>query len=87
VKINQYGNIPNNPYQKQMKQQSAVQNTQGKKQDQIEISSKALELQKSDGLSSARKDKVNALRNQIDSGAYQINQEKVAEKFLEFWKK
>jgi negative regulator of flagellin synthesis FlgM len=87
MKINPYGRIPSNPYQKQIKHSAEVQNVQSTKRDKIEISTEALEMQKIDGASAVRKEKVEALKNQINSGNYQVNYEQVAEKFFDFWNK
>jgi negative regulator of flagellin synthesis FlgM len=86
MKINNFNRVTNNPYQKQLNKQAEVKQTQTKKMDQIEISSKALEMQKGEEVLAVRKEKVDSLKNQINSGSYQVNYDKVAEKFLEFWK-
>jgi negative regulator of flagellin synthesis FlgM len=87
MKINNFNRVTNNPYQKQINKQAQVKQTQTKKMDQIEISSKALEMQIGEEVLAVRKEKVESLKNQINSGNYQVNYDKVAEKFLEFWKK
>lgn len=83
MKINNFSRIMNNPYQKQMKQFETTQTNKSMKKDQIEISSQALEMHKGEDI---RREKVDALKNQINSGNYQVNYEKVAEKFLDYWK-
>lgn len=57
--------------------------------DEVQISSEALELLKQieDLDAPARKEKVEELRERIEQGTYHVPSEKIAEKFLSFWKK
>jgi negative regulator of flagellin synthesis FlgM len=57
--------------------------------DEVQISSEALELLKQveEAEAPARKEKVKELKQQIEQGKYHVPSEKIAEKFLSFWKK
>lgn len=57
--------------------------------DEVQISNEALELLKQveDIDQPVRKDKVNELKQKIEDGTYHVPSEKIAEKFLSFWKK
>jgi negative regulator of flagellin synthesis FlgM len=57
--------------------------------DEVQISSEALEMLKQveDPDAPARKEKVRELKQQIEQGTYHVPSEKIAEKFLAFWKK
>ncbi|WLD92977.1 flagellar biosynthesis anti-sigma factor FlgM [Alkalihalobacillus sp. AL-G] len=87
MKVNRFGNIPNNnPYKNQMNRQNE-QLSQQMKQDKIQISKEALEMQKSNAQSSERLEKVERLKSEIDSGEYKVQPEKVAKNFFDFWTK
>lgn len=86
MKINRNGNISNNPYKHQLTKQNQQQ-PQQMKQDQIQISKEALEMQKSGKASAERSEKIEHLRNEIQSGNYQVDAGKVAKKFYDFWTK
>ncbi|MFY0543149.1 flagellar biosynthesis anti-sigma factor FlgM [Brevibacillus sp. H7] len=57
--------------------------------DEVKISNEALEMLKQveEAEAPARKEKVNQLKQQIEQGKYHVPSEKIAEKFLSFWKK
>ncbi|MGM7702920.1 flagellar biosynthesis anti-sigma factor FlgM [Pseudalkalibacillus sp. Hm43] len=86
MKINRNGNISNNPYKHQLNKQTQQQ-PQQMKQDQLEISKKALEMQKSGKASTERMEKIEHLKNEVQSGNYQVDAAKVAKKFYDFWTK
>ncbi|MCF6093412.1 flagellar biosynthesis anti-sigma factor FlgM [Microaerobacter geothermalis] len=76
---------------------NAYQKTQGvqkkgknelMKRDQVEISTEAKAmLEQAAPLSGPeRQQKINQLKEQVQSGQYQVNSEKVADKVLRFWK-
>lgn len=83
MKINNFGKVNINPYQKQMDKIDSVQKT--KKSDKVEISSEAKELQKGNAIEKERLEKVQALKNKVDSGDYQVNPRDVAKKMYDFW--
>lgn len=57
--------------------------------DEVQISNEALELLKQveELEAPVRKEKVNQLKQQVEQGTYHVPSEKIAEKFLSFWKK
>jgi negative regulator of flagellin synthesis FlgM len=57
--------------------------------DEVNISSEAMEmLKKVEDLNApARREKVEQLRKQVEEQTYHVPAEKIAEKFLSFWKK
>jgi negative regulator of flagellin synthesis FlgM len=57
--------------------------------DEVQISNEALELLKQVEELDApvRKQKVKELKHQVEQGTYHVPSEKIAEKFLSFWKK
>ena len=73
-------------YQKQM-QVSQVEKTRSiQKEDQLQISNQAKQMFESKTeIDVERQEKINTLKAQIQSGDYQVNSEKVAEKMHQFW--
>jgi len=57
--------------------------------DEVNISTEAMELlRKVEDLDApARREKVERLRKQVQENTYHVPAEKIAEKFLSFWKK
>lgn len=58
---------------------------EGIKDDQLNISSKALQLQKNEMMAS-RKQHIADIKALVQSGEYKVNYEKTAEKLLDFWR-
>ncbi|MBM7645040.1 negative regulator of flagellin synthesis FlgM [Scopulibacillus daqui] len=54
-------------------------------QDQVEISSKAKQLQKTSDFEAQRKEKIARLKAEIDNGTYKIKPEEIAKKLYDFW--
>ncbi|WP_338778621.1 flagellar biosynthesis anti-sigma factor FlgM [Metabacillus sp. FJAT-52054] len=85
MKINNYGVNGINPYKKnadQIMKQEAVQ----QKQDKIEISSAAKQLQSTNKMAEARQEKIDQLKAQIENGTYEVNPSEIARKFADFYK-
>ncbi|NGQ95627.1 flagellar biosynthesis anti-sigma factor FlgM [Brevibacillus sp. SYP-B805] len=78
-----------NAYNKTNKLQASKEAKIKLGKDEVQISSEALELLKQveDADPRVRKEKVNELRQQIENGTYHVPSDKIAEKFLSFWKK
>lgn len=57
----------------------------GLKDDQLNISNKALQLQKNNQ-HVTRKQEVTEIKSLVQSGEYEVDYQKTAEKLLEFWK-
>lgn len=83
MKINNFNPVNMNPYKKQIEKNAATQNI--RKEDKVEISKAALELQGTQD--EVRLEKIQKLKTQISDGTYQVDSKEVAEKILSFWKK
>ena len=83
MKVNPYRNIQN-IYRKQVEKQQA-KNDVAKKQDKIEISTEAKLMQQDTKIEVERKQKVEALKEKVQSGEYKVNTQEVAKKLYEFW--
>lgn len=86
MKINPFNSVHNNPYRKQIEKQEKANDAQHKK-DKLEISQVAKEMQESTKLEAARQEKVNELKQKIESGDYKVDPYAVAKKFYEYWSK
>lgn len=75
-----------NSYQKQMNVPPVDKAKPIQQEDQVQISNRAKEMfeQKTEA-SSDRQEKIDALKAQIQSGEYQVNSQKVADKVFQFW--
>ena len=73
-------------YQKQM-QVSQVEKTRPiQKEDQLQISNQAKQMFESKTeIDMERQEKINTLKAQIQSGDYQVDSKKVAERMHQFW--
>jgi len=79
-----------NAYNKANKSQLSKEAKRSMGKDEVKISDQALELQKLESdteVTPARKEKIKELKQQIEQGTYHVPSEKIAEKFLSFWKK
>lgn len=86
MKINPFGTSGINPYKKQIgKIDQANKAGAANGTDKVEISSAAKELQQVN--LSARTEKVEALKKQVQSGNYEINAQEVAKSIVNFYSK
>ncbi|AZB44541.1 flagellar biosynthesis anti-sigma factor FlgM [Bacillus sp. FJAT-42376] len=85
MKINNYGANGINPYKRNAEQVIKSEAVQ-KKQDKIEISSAAKELQSTNKLTEARQEKLDQLKAKIENGTYEIKPAEIARKFADFYK-
>lgn len=83
MKINNTGRININPYNKPMDKMEKVQNAS--KRDKLEISSEAMDLQKANPLEIERQLRVDRLKEEVQSGKYEVNPKEVAKKMYDFW--
>lgn len=83
MKINQFGPVGMNPYKKQMNKVAATEKST--QTDKVEISSAAKQLQESSPITVARQQKVEALKQQVQSGTYKVNAEDVAKSVYDFY--
>jgi negative regulator of flagellin synthesis FlgM len=73
-------------YQKQMHVSQVEKTRPIQREDQLQISNQAKDLfVKNNEVDVERQDKINTLKAQIQTGEYQVNNEKVADKVLQFW--
>lgn len=84
MKINGSNRINLNPYKANQDKQQQVK-AQSKK-DQVEISDVAKKMQAGQSFAAAREEKVAQIKQQVDSGQYQVKPEEVAKKLYEFWR-
>lgn len=83
MKINNIGQVNINPYNRQMEKMEGI--AKASKRDKLEISTEAKELQKGNPIELERKQFVEELKNKVDSGQYEIEPKKIAEKMYSFW--
>ncbi|QQK81582.1 flagellar biosynthesis anti-sigma factor FlgM [Salicibibacter cibi] len=83
MKINPHSQI-HHSYKQTTEQVKQQQKPKAEKQDQVEISQAAKEMQHS-GIDETRKAKMDALQKQIDAGEYRVDERAVANRFYQFW--
>ena len=86
MKINPIGMQAINSYKNQVR---SVNNTQANKTfaDQIEISSQAKEMQGTSTYANERADRVQKLKEEIQSGNYKVDARQVAEDMLKYYRR
>ncbi|WP_199256783.1 flagellar biosynthesis anti-sigma factor FlgM [Alteribacillus sp. YIM 98480] len=84
MKINPLGPM-NNPYNKQTAPQRADKtDSPNNGRDKVEISSTAKQMQQGE-IDTARQEKIDALKQKVESGTYQVDPKEAAKKFIDFW--
>lgn len=73
-------------YKKQL-HQNKESHQKDLKTDDLEISSKAKQLQETNKASMKRSEYIQQIKNEIESGKYKIDYEKTAQKLIDFWSK
>lgn len=73
-------NIYNNQMNNQLQKRESI-----KKQDQIQISNAAKQLQHDIKMNENRANYVENLKNKIETGQYEVDFNQTAEKMIEFW--
>lgn len=86
MKVNGPNQTNFNPYKNQLQKQMEMKKV-GKQQDQLEISSEAMKLQENTKVNAKREAYVQEIKNRVESGQYEINYEKTAQKMIDFWSK
>lgn len=86
MKIHLNRMINNNPYQNQQQKQAAMKQEKQIRQDKVEISSAAKEMQASNPVHKERIDKVNQIKHQVETGAYHVDTDHVASKMRQFFR-
>lgn len=85
MKIHHIGSMNVNPYQRQLAKTERL--AAGKaKGDQVEISKEAKELQEAASWERARQAKLEELRQQIETGAYQVDPQAVAKRMIDYYR-
>ena len=87
MKINNIGSMGVNPYKKSIDKNIATPSKAQSREDKVEISSKAIDLQQSNDLVKARQEKVQAIKTQVENGTYTIDPQAIAKGLVEFYKK
>ncbi|QCR31490.1 flagellar biosynthesis anti-sigma factor FlgM [Lysinibacillus sp. SGAir0095] len=87
MKITSFGVNSINPYNKQQKSLKAAESKSALSTDKIEISSAAKEMSASSTYNSDRAQKIQKLKEEIQSGTYQVDAQKVAEDMLNYYRK
>ncbi|SDI45094.1 flagellar biosynthesis anti-sigma factor FlgM [Natribacillus halophilus] len=72
------------PYKQSAEQLKQAQKPREAKQDQVEISQTAKEMQ-TGHIDDARKAKLDALQKDIDAGQYRVDEREVAHRFYQYW--
>ncbi|XXM72047.1 flagellar biosynthesis anti-sigma factor FlgM [Lysinibacillus sphaericus] len=85
MKINNIGNQNVNPYQRNINKLNAAEKTGKSASDKIEISSAAKEMQEASKLVKDRQAKVEALKDQVQSGNYTIDPKAIAKGLKNFY--
>ena len=86
MKINSTGFNKIQFYQNQLKIADNQQSKQ-QKEDQVEISSQAKDLQSASKILSDREERVQQLKQQVQEGSYEINPSIIAEKMINYFNK
>ena len=87
MKITSFGMNSINPYNKQQKSLKAAESKTAVNADKIEISTAAKEMSASSTYNSERAQKVQQIKEQIQSGNYQVEAKKMAEDMLNYYRK
>jgi negative regulator of flagellin synthesis FlgM len=84
LKIHHFGSMKVNPYQRQLSKSEQITKTTGKT-DKVEISLAAKELQEVSKFEATRQEKIERLKQQIQTGTYQIDEKAIAESILNYY--
>ncbi|MBO2534256.1 flagellar biosynthesis anti-sigma factor FlgM [Rummeliibacillus suwonensis] len=87
MKIYNYGVNKVNPYQNQSLKTEQVKKSTFNVTDQLEISSAAKDLQGIKSYADERAERVQQLKEQIESGNYQVDAKKLASDMLKYYRK
>lgn len=76
-----------NPYKRSLEKSAPAAQKPQTKEDKVEISSKAIDLQQANEVTKARQEKVQAIKTQLESGTYTIDPKAIATGLVNFYKK
>ncbi|MFC4182829.1 flagellar biosynthesis anti-sigma factor FlgM [Saccharococcus thermophilus] len=85
MKIHHVGPMNVNPYQRQYNRLEKQASSANKK-DQVEISEAAKELQEAAKWESARQEKVEKLKQQVQNGTYTIDPKAIAKSMIRYYR-
>ena len=85
MKINNFRPVNMNPYNKQLDKVGKLQAQSANQKDKIEISKEALEMQITSQYEVERQQKLDELKNKIESGEYKVNPQELAQKMYSYW--
>ncbi|MBO8173147.1 MAG: flagellar biosynthesis anti-sigma factor FlgM [Bacillaceae bacterium] len=87
MKINGPGRVPGpNPYQQTARYEKEAVRKQQKK-DEVQISPEAKSmLQSEEAQPVSREQRIQQLKEQVQSGTYHVSSEKIAEKLIQYWR-
>jgi negative regulator of flagellin synthesis FlgM len=72
-------------YQKQMQVSKTEKTRPIQQEDELQISNQAKEMYGKNVKEVERQEKINALKAQVQSGEYQVNNQEVADKIFGYW--
>jgi negative regulator of flagellin synthesis FlgM len=72
-------------YQKQMQVSKTEKTRPIQPEDELQISNQAKEMYGKNVKEVERQEKINALKAQVQSGEYQVNNQEVADKIFGYW--
>ncbi|MFG6495424.1 flagellar biosynthesis anti-sigma factor FlgM [Fictibacillus sp. UD] len=87
MRINHFNSIQNNPYKKQVPHMKDTHVKAAYKKDEIQISDEAKKLLLSSKFEQDRTDKINEIKQQVDSGTYKVNASKTAASIISYYNK
>lgn len=87
MKIQNYGVNKVNPYQNQSLKTEKLKKSTVNMTDQIEISSAAKDLQGIKSYSTDRAERIGQIKEQVESGNYKVDANKLASDLLRYYRK
>lgn len=86
MNVDKTGNFsPIHAYPKTMKVEQAKPATTVSSEDHVQISSQAQELFNKTAKEAIRQEKVQAIKQQIENGTYEIDSKRIAQDVTDFW--
>lgn len=85
MKINSLQSVKTNPYQKKITKERLETKSNKNERDKLEISTEAKKLLTGVEMTDREK-RIQEIKTLIESGDYEINYKRTAEKLLNFWK-
>ncbi|OZS78406.1 flagellar biosynthesis anti-sigma factor FlgM [Tetzosporium hominis] len=86
MNVDKTGNSPHvHTYPKTVKVQQVKPATPGSSEDHVQISNQAQELYNKSAKDAIRQEKVQALKQQIEMGTFQVDSKRIAQDLTDFW--